>query len=155
MSSSTRLAIDVGSVRIGVAAAPPDAGLAFPVETVARGAGDVERICALARERDAVTIFVGDPLTLAGDAGAAATDARGFARQIAEALPQIDVRLVDERLTTVMSQRSLADAGRNTRKARNVVDQAAAVAILQNALDTERATGVAAGVAVRTQGSGI
>lgn len=148
------MAVDVGSVRIGVALAEAGTVLAMPVETVARGDGDIERICAIVRDRGADRIFVGDPLRLTGEVGPAAREARGFAAVLADALPEVEVRMIDERLTTVLSNRSLAAAGRNTRKARNVVDQAAAVAILQNALDMESATGIAAGAAVPTRGSG-
>lgn len=152
--SGAVLAVDVGSVRIGVAVAEAGTALAMPVETVARGEGDIDRISAIARERGAGRVFVGDPLRLSGEVGPAAREARAFAAALADALPTAEVRMIDERLTTAVSNRSLAAAGRNTRKARKVVDQAAAVAILQNALDRESVTGVAAGAVVPTRGSG-
>jgi putative Holliday junction resolvase len=154
MASQARMAVDVGTVRIGVAAADAGVRLAMPVETVARGEGDIARLRELALARNARVVWVGDPLRLSGEVGPAALAARAFAAELAEQLPGVEVRMLDERLTTAMSSRSLAAAGRNTRSARSVVDQAAAVAILQNALDTEAATGTAVGTVVSARGRG-
>lgn len=147
-----RLGIDVGSVRIGVARSDPQGTLAVPVETVDRRLGDevaVARICALATEYDALEIVVGLPLSMRGEVGPAARAAQDFATEIGARLPDIEVRLVDERLTTVSAQRSLHDSGRTHRKSRSVIDQAAAVIVVQHALEIERATGEPAGQAVR------
>jgi putative Holliday junction resolvase len=153
MSRRARLAVDVGTVRIGVAVAPAGTALAVPVETVARGPGDIARLAELVAETGADTVYVGDPITLAGDVGPAAEAVRSFAADLAAAVPEAEVRMVDERLSTAVSHRALGAAGRNTRTARSVVDQQAAVAILQNALDMQMATGTTAGTAVRTRGS--
>lgn len=139
------MGIDVGSVRIGVAVAPAGVELAVPVETVPRGAGDLDRILTLIADLGSARVYVGDPVTLAGVAGPAAEAARSFAAALANRAGSVDVRMVDERLTTAQSGRQLRAAGRNTRASRNVIDQAAAVAILQNAVDLERATGRPAG----------
>ena len=139
------LGVDVGTVRIGVAACDAGVSLAVPVETVSRGDGDLTRIVEIARARKAQIIFVGDPITLSGEVGFAAVSVREFAAKLANRVPDVQVRMVDERLSTAQSARSLAAAGRDTRKARSVVDQAAAVAILQNALDAETETGHLAG----------
>lgn len=149
---TARIALDVGSVRIGVAAVSAGTRMAMPVETVPRGPGDIERIAVIARERRATEIIVGDPITLAGEAGPAAVAAREFAQRVADALPDVAVRLLDERLTTAVSGKAMRAAGRNTRKSRNVLDQAAAVTILQNALDMEHTTGNAAGAALTPRG---
>ncbi|MET3635445.1 Holliday junction resolvase RuvX [Curtobacterium sp. HSID17257] len=138
-----RLGVDVGKARIGVAVCDRDGLLATPVETVPRAqATDVRRIVELADEYDVLEIVVGLPLSMSGDDTASTADARGFAELLAEHRP---VRLVDERLSTVTAQRGLHQAGRNTKKSRAVIDQAAAVIILQHALDHERASSAAPG----------
>ena len=151
MTSRARLGIDVGTVRIGVAVCPGNTQLAMPVETVSRGDGDLARIAAIALERGAEIIFVGDPITLAGKVEQAAKAAREFASELADHVPELEVRMVDERLTTAESARSLAATGRDTRNARKVIDQAAAVSILQNAVDTEAITGERAGTKVQQE----
>jgi putative Holliday junction resolvase len=135
--------VDVGDVRIGVAESDPDGLIATPVETVARGPGDLARLRALVEDREAVEVVVGLPRSLAGGEGPAAVKVREFAALLAGALSGLDVdlRLCDERLSTVSAEATLRQQGRKGKKRRAVVDQAAAVVILQNALDTERATG--------------
>jgi putative Holliday junction resolvase len=142
-----RIGVDVGSVRVGVATCDPAGLIATPVETVRRGRGDLDRLAALVAERAAVEVVVGLPTTLAGRHGPAAEAAEEFARRLAALLAAQDVpvRLVDERLSTVDAQRGLRDSGVDTRRGRSVVDQAAAVIILQTALDTERQSGTAPG----------
>ncbi|WP_174234742.1 MULTISPECIES: Holliday junction resolvase RuvX [Curtobacterium] len=143
MRPGRRLGVDVGKARIGVAVCDRDGLLATPVETVPRAqATDVRRIVELADEYDVLEIVVGLPLSMSGDDTASTADARGFAELLAEHRP---VRLVDERLSTVTAQRGLHQAGRNTKKSRAVIDQAAAVIILQHALDHERASSAAPG----------
>ncbi|MCL9664961.1 Holliday junction resolvase RuvX [Curtobacterium albidum] len=143
MRPGRRLGVDVGKARIGVAVCDRDGLLATPVETVPRAqATDVRRIVELADEYDVLEIVVGLPLSMSGDDTPSTADARGFAELLAEHRP---VRLVDERLSTVTAQRGLHQAGRNTKKSRAVIDQAAAVIILQHALDHERASSAAPG----------
>ena len=144
MRRGVRLGIDPGQVRIGVAASDPDGVLAVPVETVPRGDGDLARIAACSVERSAMEIIVGLPRSLSGAEGPAAKAARGFAQQLA-ATVGVDVRLVDERLSTVSATRSLQASGRDSRSGRAVIDQAAAVVLLQFALDVERSSGRPAG----------
>ena len=132
-----RLGVDVGTVRIGVAASDPDGLMAFPLETVQRGDGDVERVAALADERGAIRVFVGLPRKLSGKDGASAEFAHDFARSLSERTSAI-VRLVDERFSTASAQMAMRQAGRNSRQQRQVIDQAAAVVILESALDIER-----------------
>jgi putative Holliday junction resolvase len=136
-----RLGVDVGSVRIGVAVSDPDGVLATPVETVRRDRGDkhLRRLVALISELDVVEVVVGLPRTLADRAGPAAHDALAVADGLAARIPTIPVRLADERLTTVAAQRSLRDVGVRAKAQRAVIDQAAAVAILQGWLDQRRA----------------
>jgi putative holliday junction resolvase len=136
-----RLGIDVGSVRIGVATSDPDGILATPVETVARDRSNkhVRRIAQLVSELEAVEVVVGLPRTLADRSGPAARDAIALAGQLARRIAPTPVRLADERLTTVTAQRSLREAGVRAKGQRSMIDQAAAVGILQNWLDQRRA----------------
>jgi putative Holliday junction resolvase len=143
-----RLGVDVGEVRIGVARSDASGLIATPVETVRRGGGDLARLAALATEEEAVEVVLGLPRSLSGAEGPAAAKARRFAHELAGHLA-VPVRLVDERLSTVTAEAVLREQGRKGARRRAVVDQAAAVVILQNALDTERATGVAPGEVVQ------
>lgn len=132
-----RLGIDVGTVRIGVAVSDPDGILATPVETVRRDAKHLRRLAALVDEYEAVEVVVGLPRTLADRVGASAQDAIAVADSLAAKIG-VPVRLADERLTTVSAARSLRDAGVRAKAQRGVIDQAAAVAILQGWLDQRR-----------------
>ncbi|MFC7752845.1 Holliday junction resolvase RuvX [Tsukamurella soli] len=139
-----RLALDVGKARIGVATSDPDGILATPVETVRAGSGDIRRIIELVDEYEPVEIVIGLPRTLRGEQGASARMATGFGDRLRAALatsqrsdpPQ--VCFTDERFTTVTAQRALRDNGVRAKQQRSVIDQAAAVAILQGWLDEQR-----------------
>ncbi|GAA2024477.1 Holliday junction resolvase RuvX [Agromyces tropicus] len=147
MRSGARLGIDVGRARIGVARCDPSAILAVPVETVPRSPdgedADVRRVLELAEEHEAVELVVGNPLSLSGGSTASTADAVGFAERLAAT--GAAVRLVDERMSTVSAQQALRSAGKSSRKQRPIIDQAAAVIILQHAIDAERASGTAPG----------
>lgn len=138
-----RLGIDVGTVRIGVSVCDPDGILATPVETVpraksnARGA-DLDRIAALAQEYEVIGVIVGLPRNLAGEESFAADAVRSFGDRIAHRISPIPVEYFDERLTTAGASRALREAGVSAKSARAVIDQAAAVAILQGWLDFSR-----------------
>ncbi len=148
-----RVGVDVGSVRVGVAMSDPDGVLATPVATLrrdpastpAQGDRDVEQIAAIVAGEEAVCVVVGLPRSLDGTEGPAARRARTYAGVLSARVAPVQVRLVDERLSTVDAHRALRDSGVAGRRQRAVVDQAAAVLILQSALDTERATGAPAG----------
>ena len=137
------LGVDVGSVRIGVAASDPDGILATPVETVRRDRSGkhLRRLAELAAGLEAVEVIVGLPRTLADRTGPSAQDAIDLAETLARRIAPTPVRLADERLTTVSAQRSLRAAGVRAKEQRAVIDQAAAVAILQSWLDQRRAKG--------------
>ena len=128
-----RLGVDVGSVRVGVAVSDADGILATPVATLDRP-NSIDALVALVAEREAVEVVVGHPRHLSGAAGAAAREAEAFAEALRQRV-DVPVRLVDERLTTVTATRTLAERGVRGKAQRAVVDQAAAVAILQSALD--------------------
>lgn len=146
MRRGVRLGVDVGSVRVGLAASDPSGVLATPVETLARDSSgaqvpaDLGRIADEVAARDVLEVLVGLPRSLSGGEGPAAAAARDYATRLAS-LVEVPVRLVDERLSTVAAHRSLREAGMKGRKQRAVVDQVAAVVLLQNALDAERSTG--------------
>jgi putative Holliday junction resolvase len=139
-----RVGVDVGSARVGVAASDASGVLAHPVRTLPRDVAsdsDVEAIVALTLELEAIEVVVGLPRLLSGDEGEAARIARDYAGRLAARLGTVGVRMVDERLTTVDAHRRLRDSGVPGRGQRAVVDQAAAVLILQSALDTEALSG--------------
>jgi len=140
MRPGVRLGVDAGRARVGVAVCDRDGLLATPVITLARGSGTIDDLAALAAERDAVEIVVGLPLSMRGDDTVSTADARALAAELSAAVP-VPVRLVDERLSTVSAQRALHQSGRTVRSSRPVIDQVAAVIILQNALDFERSAG--------------
>ncbi|MEU8106347.1 Holliday junction resolvase RuvX [Nonomuraea muscovyensis] len=140
MRFGSRIGVDVGSVRIGVARSDPSGLLATPVETVRRGKGDLDRLAVIVEEHEAIEVVVGLPTSLSGREGHAAALARDFAAELAARLAPVPVRLFDERLTTVAAQQGLRASGVRAKKQRGVVDQAAAVVLLQDALDVERAT---------------
>lgn len=149
-----RLGVDVGSVRVGVARSDLEGVLAVPVVTLARPRGsaartDLAELVSLVTEYEALEVVVGLPLGLDGTEGAAAAAARTYAEDLAAALrergAEVPIRMLDERLTTAQASRGLAAAGRNSRDGRSVVDQAAAVIIVQHALDAERSTGIPPG----------
>ena len=135
-----RLGLDVGSVRVGVALSDPDGVLATPLVTVPRdldGGADVRTIAGLVAEHEIVEVVLGLPRTLANREGPAAEAARVFGAALTAALP-VPVVYSDERLTTVVATQQLRARGVKGRKQRAVVDQAAAVAILQGWLDGRR-----------------
>lgn len=135
-----RLGIDVGRARVGVARCDPDGMLATPVETVARDDRAVARVREIATELEALEILVGLPLNLRGGDTASTVDAREFAAAIAAA-DTPPVRLVDERLSTVSAHAALRLSGRSQKRSRTIVDQVAAVVLLQQALEVEKSTG--------------
>ena|SRR5437899_2426598 len=133
--------VDVGTVRVGVARSDPDGILATPVATLARDAAadaDVTELANLVNDAHAVGVVVGLPRTLRGREGASAEFARAYAARLAALISPVPVELVDERLTTVSAERKLGQSGVRGRSRRAVVDQAAAVELLQHWLDTHR-----------------
>ncbi len=141
-----RIGIDVGTVRIGVARSDPDGILATPVATVARAAStepdrtpsDMSEISGLVKELEAVEVIIGIPVSLSGSEQHAAAVTRQYADRLATLLEPVPVRFVDERMSTVVATRRLRERGVRGRRQRAVVDQAAAVEILQSWLDTQR-----------------
>ena len=150
-----RLAVDVGSVRVGVARSDPGGILASPLTVLPAGSGTKDELAKLAAASGAIEVIVGLPTSLSGRDGAAAAGARSFAAGLADRLAPVPVRLVDERFTTATAHDALRRGGRDTRARRQVVDAAAAAVLLQAALDAERETGRPPGQLVTsTRGDG-
>lgn len=141
MRFGVRVGVDPGDARVGVARSDPSGLLATPVQTVKRGKGDVRQVAKIVAAEEAVEVVVGLPRNLKGKETPSTLKAREFADALAKRVAPIPVRMVDERLSTVTAESMLRDQGRNGAKRRAVVDQVAAVVILQHALDAERASG--------------
>jgi putative holliday junction resolvase len=132
------LGIDHGDARIGLAISDELGMLAHPLETIKVSETEpVGRIAQIVAEKSVGTIVLGFPKNMDGTTGAAAEKARAFADQLRALLPACQVKLWDERLTTVAAQKSLQAAGRNAKQSRAVIDQAAAQLILQGWLDSQ------------------
>ncbi|MDQ6739780.1 MAG: Holliday junction resolvase RuvX [Actinomycetota bacterium] len=156
-----KLGVDVGTVRVGLACCDPDGILATPVRTLQRDVKknyDVRVLVREARERSAVEIFVGLPRTMSGAERSSAEMARSYAALLVQALAdadyQVPVRMIDERLSTVTAHQSLHAAGMSSRGHRAVVDQVAAVGILQHAIEMEKSRGSTVGTVVPGQQGG-
>jgi putative pre-16S rRNA nuclease len=141
-----RLGIDVGQVRVGVAISDPDGILASPLVTLRRDLTategkipeDIAEIARLVRTHESVGVVVGLPIRLSGEEGPAASGVRAYSEQLDFAIRPVPISLTDERMTTVVASRRLAERGVKGKRQRAVVDQAAAVEILQRWLDTHR-----------------
>lgn len=142
----TRLGVDVGQVRVGVSLSDPDGILATPLTTLRRDLNaevdavpsDIFELARLVDAYQTVEVVVGLPVTLAGKEGPAAVQARAYAERLSKAIAPVPVRLADERMSTVAATRRLAERGVRGKRQRAVVDQAAAVEILQGWLDAQR-----------------
>ncbi len=143
-----RLAIDWGKARIGVAASNRGTSLAYPVQTVRASAREMPELVALVQEYEPGAIYVGLPLTLKGERKQAAQFAIAKATELASLLSPVPVRLVDERMSTASASRTLSGAGHRIKEQRRIIDQAAAVEILQRAIEWETRTSCLAGESV-------
>jgi putative holliday junction resolvase len=148
MRKGKRLAIDVGSVRIGLASCDSDAILSSPLPALARSSNSTDVVSAikeLVSDLQIMEVIVGDPVSMSGGVTSSTKDARELAAEIASAI-SIPVRLVDERLTTVSAQAKLRQSGKDSHEAKSFIDSASAVEILEQALNSERSSGNAPGV---------
>jgi len=134
------LGVDVGKARVGVALSDATGTLASPLETLrrAKNQADLDRLAALVAEHEVTEVVVGEPVHLSGASGASAEDAANYAQELADRIPDVPVILIDERLSTVTAASHLREGGIDSRKQRAVIDQAAAVVILQQFLDSRR-----------------
>lgn len=150
--AGVRLGVDVGDARVGLAATDPDALLATPVMTLRRDpnkGSDLRMLTKIVADRDAAVIYVGLPLSLSGAETSSTQKARDYAAQLAQRLAdaelEAEVRLVDERLSTVSAAVKMRTSGVESKDQRDRIDQAAAVEILEHALVMRRTQGVEPG----------
>ena len=109
------------------------------------GEGDLDEVARVVSEYNAVEIVIGIPVSLSGSRGTSAQAAQDLAEQVAGRLPDLAVRLVDERLTTVQAAGVMRSAGKSSKEQKARIDAAAATVLLQHVLDAEIATGVVPG----------
>jgi putative Holliday junction resolvase len=149
-----RIALDWGDARIGVAACDRDGVLAYPVRTVQAGEREIAELMAVVAELEPIEVLVGFPRSLSGGEGPAAAMARARAKRLAEVIG-VPVRLVDERLTTVTASQRLHEGGKRAKEQRELIDAAAAVAILEQALAFEQSQEKPAGELVSAPGGPV
>jgi len=149
-----RIALDWGDVRVGVAACDPDGVLAYPVRAVPAGDDEIRELLAVVNEYEPIEVLVGLPRSLSGGEGPAAAKARERAVRLAGAIG-VPVRLVDERLTTVTASQRLSESGKRAKEQRSLIDAAAAVAILEQALVFEQSQGSPPGELVSAPGGPV
>ena len=138
MLRGRRIAFDYGDVRIGVAVSDPDSILCSPLTTLKATDKNLDnQLSQIIVEHEPVQIFVGRPALLSGADGTASEKARLFAVRI-RAITDIPIHLVDERMSTISAARNLRDSGKTAKDSKNSIDMAAAVAILEFALDLEK-----------------
>ena len=136
------LGIDHGDARIGLAITDPLGILAHPLETIhVKQTPPLERISEIIAQRDVKQIVVGLPLRMDGTEGSAADKIRNFTEELSTNLNvPLPIHFVDERLTTVTAAEKLHAAGKNAKKQKNIIDQAAAVEILSDWLAQQSPT---------------
>ena len=138
MQRGRRIAFDYGDVRIGVAVSDPDSILSSPLTTLRTESKSLSKeILAIFEEIEPVQIFVGKPALLSGNSGSASEKAEDFAKRLS-ALIDVEILMVDERMSTVSAARNLREAGKNARDSKSSIDMAAAVAILEFAIDLQK-----------------
>ena len=138
MQRGRRIAFDVGTARIGVAVCDPDGILATPLEKIERNESDIKSALSYINEYDAVAIYVGLPLNLEGKWTRSTFDALYFAQELEEET-NVRVRMIDERLSTRAAQANLHAAGKTVKSSKGIIDSAAAIEILERALDILKA----------------
>ncbi len=131
---SRRLAVDVGSVRVGLAIS--EGSLALPMESLAADEATVSRILEIAEQKSVQVVYVGLPLNLRGDHTPSTRKCLDFAGKLAES--GLTVRMIDERLTTKSAQQMLQKTGKKVKESRGYIDAQAAALILDFALQSER-----------------
>ena len=140
MLRGRRLAFDYGDVRIGVAISDPDSIICSPLTTLQASDRELDsKILELIIENEPVQIFVGRPALLSGADGAASEKAVAFANRL-RGITGVPIVLIDERMSTVSAARNLRDSGKNAKESKKVIDMAAAVGILEFALELEKRT---------------
>jgi putative Holliday junction resolvase len=132
------MAFDYGDARIGVAVCDPDAILASPVTTLKNNDQHLwDQILELIKEYEPIHLYVGAPKHLSGQSSASLTKAEDFSNTLIECTG-IPVSMIDERLSTVGAAKQLKESGMSARESKSAIDQAAAVAILEQAIAIEK-----------------
>ncbi len=138
MQRGRRIAFDYGDVRIGVAVSDPDSILSSPLTTLRATEKNLSsQISQIFVEVEPVTIYVGRPALLSGNDGVATEKANAFV-QLLRSITEVPIEMIDERMSTISAARNLRDAGRNAKESKDAIDMAAAVAILDFAIDIEK-----------------
>jgi putative Holliday junction resolvase len=138
MQRGRRIAFDYGDVRIGVAISDSDSILCSPLTTLQATDKKLDsHIAAIFKEHEPVQIFVGRPALLSGSDGIASGKAVAFAERLKQ-LTTVPIELIDERMSTVSAARNLRDSGKSAKESKSSIDMAAAVAILEFALEIEK-----------------
>jgi putative Holliday junction resolvase len=138
MQRGRRIAFDYGDVRIGVAVSDPDSILSSPLTTLkATDKNLSSQILQIITEIEPVTIYVGRPSLLSGNDGVATEKATDFVALL-RTITQVPIELIDERMSTISAARNLREAGRSAKESKDAIDMAAAVAILEFAIDIEK-----------------
>jgi putative Holliday junction resolvase len=138
MERGRRIAFDYGDVRIGVAVSDPDSILSSPLTTLkATDKKLSNQISQIFTEIEPVVIYVGRPALLSGNDGSATEKASEFVALLST-ITQVPIEMIDERMSTISAARKLRDAGRNAKDSKNAIDMAAAVAILEFAIEIEK-----------------
>lgn len=138
MQRGRRVAFDYGDVRIGVAVSDPDSILSSPLTTLKSDSKSLSKeILAIFEEIEPVQIFVGKPALLSGNSGSASEKAEEFAQRLAD-LTDVEIVMVDERMSTVSAARNLREAGKNAKDSKSSIDMAAAVAILDFGIEIQK-----------------
>ena len=146
MRDGIRIGVDAGKARVGVSVCDPSGLLATPVVTLERNDPQMlTQFKKLVGEYSPIEIVVGLPLNLQGNHTPSTQDAINLAREFQQ-VTNLPVRMIDERLTTVSAHAAMRSVGKKQRGTRSVIDQVAAVMVLQHALDLERSSGKPAGL---------
>lgn len=148
MRKGIRFAIDYGDARVGLAKSDIDAIMAVPVATIKNDKNLLNNIIAHITESSCLEVYVGLPRHLSGNIGSSANKSVNFAQQLKKALVAIPVRMIDERLTTTSASARLQESGVNTRGQKGIIDQVAAIELLEQALDYEKRNNEIPGVEV-------
>lgn len=150
MRQGRRLALDIGKARIGVAVCDPGCILSSPLEALKRSSDlsvTISEIAKLADEYSVIEVYVGEPVSLSGEATESTTDSIAVATLLAQTI-SIPVRLIDERFTTVSAAAKLRAAGLSSRDAKSHIDSASAVEILEMALRLETSSAAEPGIRI-------
>lgn len=142
---SVRLAIDFGTVRIGIAKSDAQGKVALPLTTLKNDENLLKNLVDLVKLEESEVIYLGLPLNLKGQVTHSASKALKFAAQLQQALPGVTVLMIDERFTSKTASAQLQQAGLSSKESRGLVDQISALGLLEQALQIEERTGSLAG----------